>query len=212
LKIGPGRNGELAMRPDLLAAMHAAGIAGMGSLAALRGLSREELAHVYRRLREEAGGFSKAVSGGRVPVKRDLQHWARTAARGKSEILLPDFELLERGGQFSRGDAQELIQAWYLENLLWWELQDAKRRAERDERDRRRRDGEPAEDEEQRDDAEDAPDMELDQTRDDKLVCFWITDYNVNPALPGGMRRMYVCLDPETGAIIPQFIEQEGGR
>jgi hypothetical protein len=216
LKIGPGRNGELAMRPDLLGALHAAGVGMMGSLAALRGLSREELAHVYRRLREEAGGFKKAIAGGRVPVKRDLQHWARAAARGKSDLLLADHEELMKNGRFSQGDAQELIQHWYLENLLWWELADFRRRGEeRIERDRKERERQQQGEEEGRGEHEGeeddlGPDLEYDTTRDDKLACFWITDYNVNPSMPGGARRMYVCIDPETGAIIPQFIEAEG--
>jgi hypothetical protein len=91
------------MRPDFLHALHASGVAMMGSLAALRGLSREELAFVYRRLREESGGFKKAVSGGRVPVKRDLLPWARTAARGKSELLLAEWEDLAKGGRSMQG-------------------------------------------------------------------------------------------------------------
>jgi hypothetical protein len=39
-------------------------------------------------------------------------------------------------------------------------------------------------------------------------MCFWITDFNADSSNPGGIRRMYVCIDPDSGAIIPQAIEQ----
>ena len=51
--------------------------------------------------------------------------------------------------------------------------------------------------------------QQYDDERTDQLMCFWITDFNANLTKPGGMRRMYVCIDPVSGAIIPQSIEQE---
>ena len=53
------------------------------------------------------------------------------------------------------------------------------------------------------------PDLEYDPNRTDSLMCFWITDFNADLLNPGSVRRMYVCIDPDTGAIIPQSIEQE---
>lgn len=216
LRIGPGRNGELPIRPEMLAALKASGIAMLGTLAALRALSQEELGAIYKKLREASGGFASAVRGGRPPVKRDLIHWARTAARRASDIMLVDREQI--GMQLGRGDAQELVQAWYLENLFWTELAQARQRQEdgervrRDERDRRR----DRQHDEQQDGQEDEspldeslPELEFDEQRADNLMCFWITDFNAHSALSGIVRRMYVCIDPATGAIIPQAVESE---
>src|SRR5207247_3725204 len=126
LKIGAGRNGELGLRPELLGPLRDAGIAMLGTLAALRGLSRQELTYVYNLLRAASGGMGRALRGTRPPVKRDLTHWARAASRKPSEILLPDVEK----HNLSRNDAQELVQAWYMENLLWDALAQARRRQE----------------------------------------------------------------------------------
>ena len=56
-------------------------------------------------------------------------------------------------------------------------------------------------------DYEDLPHLDEDKLRSDQLNCFWITDYNTLSSKPGAIRRMYVCLDSDTGAIIPQQIE-----
>jgi len=218
LKIGPGRNGEMGIRPDLLGPLYKAGIAMLGTLSALRAMPRDELTFLYSLLRRGAGGFGNAIKGSRPPVKRDLVHWARTAARRPSDILLSDSE--QRQGPVSRGDAQELISAWYLENLLWETLarrrdeimarqerilgadDEERRRAQSDEQDERR-------DAEGREASQDGADLEYDARRDDKLICFWITDFNTDPMLPAAMRRMYVCVDPDTGAIIPQQVEAD---
>jgi hypothetical protein len=220
LKIGPGRSGELGLRPDLLGPLRGAGIAMLGSLAIVKALSREELAYVYLLLRKGSGGFAKAVKGGRLPVKRDLMHWSRAASRRPSEILLADVD--ERGPRFSRMDAQELCQAWYMENLFWEVLAHARRHKDdlerllkqRDEEERERRhghgQGEQQEEEETPEWVEDLDaDLEYDDQRSDHLMCFWITDFNADPLLPLAMRRMYVCIDPDTGAIIPQQIDAE---
>ncbi len=211
LKIGPGRNGELGIRPELLLALKDAGIAMLGTLAALRALPAEQLAVIYALLRYGASGFKKTMKGSRPPVKRDLIHWARTAGRRGSEIMLTDLE--GRSGPLSRGDAEELVQAWYLENLLWDTLQRGKkqldelreRRREREERERER--------EQQGKDGEQSPaeglELQYDSERQDRLVCFWITDYNTDPLHTGTIRRMYVCIDPDTGAILPQELEAE---
>lgn len=214
LKIGPGRNGELPIRPEFLAALKDAGIAMLGTLAALRGLSFEDLALILKRLRQSSGGFGNAMRGGQVPGKRDLVHWARTAARKRSDILFGSSEEWDGGSR--RGDAQELIQAWYLENLLWTELDDARRRGQVDsERQRERQQQQDQERQRRGDDEPDwvgddiVPRLEEDESRDDRLMCFWITDHVPGDGMMAAAeRRMYVCVDPDTGAIIPQFIER----
>ncbi len=215
LKIGPGRNGELPIKPEFLGPLKQAGVAMMATLAAMRGLSFEEMKRLYKKLRDAAGGFKTAVKGGRVPVKRDLIHWARTAARRKSDILLADSE--EYDGAMGRDDAMELIQAWYLENLLWDAIEDAKRRArlhklyQDQERERQRQDRERKQSDDDDPDwvaEEIVPELIYDEDRDDNLMCFWITDESADPTNPG-QRRMYVCVDPDTGAIIPQHIEKD---
>jgi hypothetical protein len=212
LNIGSGKSGELAMRPDLLGPLYHAGIAMIGTLAALRGLPGDELGLVYRLLRQAAGGFARAVKNARPPLKRDLVHWARTAARRPSEILLADAD--ELGGKLSRGDAQELIAAWYLESRLW----DVLARHRRDDAEGAREDDEHREPEPGAHDdgdtqggAGDEPfsDFEYDEKRHDRLMCFWITDFGTDPTQPRSMRRMYVCVDPDTGAILPQQVEAE---
>ncbi|MBI5507336.1 MAG: hypothetical protein HY903_01160 [Deltaproteobacteria bacterium] len=220
LKVGPGRNGELGINPELLAPLRHAGLVMLGTLGILRSLSREELAYIYGKLRTASGGFAKAVKGGRPPVKRDLIHWARAAGRKASDILLPDIE--ERGPKLSSGDAQELIQAWYMENLLYEQLAYARRqrqeeehlikkvsRDERDERRDRRGQGNGGDDDDPEWIDDMIPELEHDDGRQDHLVCFWITDFNTDPTLPQSMRRMYVCIDPDSGAIIPQAIEAD---
>lgn len=213
LKIGPGRTGELAIRPEFLAALREAGIAMLGSLAALRGLSFEELKRIYNKLRASAGGFANVMKGGRVPVKRDLIHWARTAARRKSDILLADSE--EYQGKMSRDDAMEMIQAWYLENLLWEELEGRphKKRLQREEQQRREREASEQDDSNEDEEPEwvsddVVPELEFDDERTDNLMCFWVVDQNPDPDKPG-LRNMYVCVDPDTGGIIPQYISTE---
>jgi hypothetical protein len=207
LKIGPGRSGELGVRPDLLGPLARAGVAGVSTLAALRSLPADELGAVYRLLRQGAGGFARAVKNQRPPLKRDLVDWTRTAARRPSDILLADADAL---GELSRGDAQELVTAWYLEGRLW----DALARRERDEeeaRDRRGRERDGREDGEREEQHDDDPlaDLEYDKGRDDRLMCFWITDHGTDPTAPRSTRRMYVCVDPATGAILPQQVEAE---
>lgn len=210
LKVGSGRSGELAMRPDLLGPLYQAGIAMVGTLAALRGLPGDEMTMVYRLLRRAAGGFARAVRNARPPLKRDLVHWARTAARRPSDILLADAD--ELGGKVRQGDAQELIAAWYLESRLW----DVLARHRRDDLEGARPDdererGEREKDNESQGDGRDEPfsDLEYDDKRTDRLMCFWITDFGTDPALPRSLRRMYVCVDPDTGAILPQQVEAE---
>lgn len=213
LKIGGGKNGEVGIRPDLLGPLGQAGIAMLGTLAVLRAMPRDELSLLYGLLRRAAGGFENTMKGQRAPMKRDVVHWAKTAARRPSDILLAEWD--EKRGGLSRGDAQELIAAWYQENLLWDALARAKREAvEQNERDRERRDERQRErerDDDNEREQERAAELEMqyDHEREDRLMCFWVTDYNTNPALPEAMRRMYVCIDPDSGAIIPQTIEAE---
>lgn len=220
LKIGPGQNGELGIRPDMLGPLGQAGIAMLGTLAALRGLSQEELGYIYWLLRKATGGFQRALQGGRPVVKRDLIHWSRTAGRRPSDILLVDCEGTSTSGSMTPADAQELVQAWYLENLFWQELANARRRREEgeraarndeDERRERRKQEEQDEDAERDEDDgyDDLPEMQYDVSRTDRLMCFWITDYNPAGLHLGATRRMYVCVDPDSGAIIPQMVESD---
>ncbi|MEO1174085.1 MAG: hypothetical protein AAFX94_18860, partial [Myxococcota bacterium] len=211
LKIGPGNNGELGMRPEFLAALKDSGIAMLGTLAALRMLNHEELNFIYQQLRAGLGAFSMNAKGGRPVLKRDLLHWARVAARRPSEIMLLDQE--HAGEQMNRAEAQELVSAWYLENLFWEELAERRdsdrRRVERDERERRDQQRREDEEEEEQLYQDDLPEMEFDPGRGDDLVCFWISDYNTTGHMAGMLRRMYVCIDPDSGAIIPQHLEAE---
>ncbi|MEM6731050.1 MAG: hypothetical protein AAF658_05815 [Myxococcota bacterium] len=216
LKIGPGNNGELGMRPEFLSPLKDAGIAMLGTLAALRALSHEELNFVYQQLRMAMGGQFLNARGGRPVLKRDLLHWARVAARRPSDIMLLD---REHAGQALEGhDAQEIVSAWYLENLFWEELAKRRdsdhRRIERDERERRQEQHQRERD--HRDDEEedllyrdDLPELTADDERTDDMVCFWISDYNTTGHMAGILRRMYVCIDPDTGGIIPQHLEAE---
>src|SRR5690606_14158938 len=147
-----------------------------------------ELKRVYDKLRAGAGGFANVMLGGRIPVKRDLMHWARTAARRKSDILSADSD--EYAGRMARDDAMELIQAWYLENLLWEELDGrSRKRGGRGEQD-------DSEDPEWVND-DIVPELEFDEERNDNLMCFWVVEPSDDPAKPG-LRNMYVCVDPDT--------------
>jgi len=215
LKIGPGKGGELGMRPELLSALRNSGIAMLGTLAALKGLSHEELAFIYARLRGEASGFFTST-GGRPVLKRDLIHWSRVAGRRPSQILLPGEEDLAKLKSQDPGLAQELVQAWYLENLFWQELAYARRHKEKEHQGQGQgqpdREDEDKREEQQRDRKnrdDNLPDMQYDPNRQDHLMCFWITDFGTVPGSLGGVRRMYVCVDPRSGAIIPQAIEAE---
>jgi hypothetical protein len=197
LTIGPGRNGELAIRPENLGALREAGIAMLATLGALRGLTYDDLREIYRRFRARAAGIRKTLAGQRGPVQRDLLYWARTAARRKSEILLADSEQFE--GRMTRDDAAELVQAWYLEHLLWERLEhERKERGDDDDETR------PWFEEEL------VPAVEADEERPDELMCFWVSDHMMgDPGKKGGMRHMYICVDPKSGAILPQHIERE---
>lgn len=212
LRVGPGRNGELGIRPEFLLGLKEAGIAMLGTLGALRALSHEELTEVYKKLRMALVGFG-GMKASRPVVKRDLIHWARSAARRPSDIMLTDRENL--GGELGQGDASELVQAWYLENLFWTELAAQKRQQERDQqrRDRGRQQYDEMLEEdlgrEKRDWHQETPVMKFDEHRRDKLMCFWINDYSAHSHNSGIVRRMYVCIDPESGAIIPQSIDAQ---
>ncbi len=212
LKIGRGRNGEMGIRPDHLKPLSQAGISMLGSLHALRAFNREDLSAIFKRFRQAMSLSPQIFKSGRPIVKRDFMHWARTASRQASDIYLlgQDHRIIENKSH----DSQEMIQAWYLENLLWQELENAKReqREPLDYLKRERQNDEQREREENQDEEaythdDDLPQLEEDILRGDQLNCFWITDHNTLSSKPGAIRRMYVCLDPETGAIIPQHIE-----
>jgi len=212
LKIGRGQNGEMGIRPDHLKPLSQAGISMLGSLHALRAFNREDLSAIFKRFRQAMSLSPQLFKSGRPIVKRDFMHWARTASRQTSELYLwgQDNKVIDNKSH----DSQELIQAWYLENLLWQELEDAKRQQresldylKRERQNDERGDREDAQDEEDYEHDDDLPQLEEDALRNDQLNCFWITDHNTLSSKPGAIRRMYVCLDPETGAIIPQQIE-----
>ena len=215
LRVGPGRNGELGIRPEFLLGLKDAGVAMLGTLAAMRALSHEELTELYKKLRAALAGFGGVTKSSRPIVKRDLIHWARSAARRPSDIMLADREQI--GQRLGRGDAQELVQAWYLENLFWTELAAQKRQQAQTQRrlELSRHGQERIEQREGRNGgrnsnaSDETPSMSYDEQRGDNLMCFWITDYNAHSAKSGMIRRMYVCIDPMSGAIIPQAIEAE---
>ena len=50
--------------------------------------------------------------------------------------------------------------------------------------------------------------VDYDANRQDNLMCFWITDFSAGP-VAGMVRRMYVCVDPKSGQIIPQGLDVE---
>ncbi len=202
LQVGPGKDGEQGIRLELLGPLYRSGIAMLGTLAALRGLSQAELSTIYKKLRASTSGLARAVRNEHTPTKADLMHWARAAARRPSSILLADLDDEEQ--PLARGDAEELVAAWYLENRLFDELREHERERERREEERREQEDEQR-DEQQRDD--ELSELEYDDQRGDRLMCFWITDFNALPGQPHSMRRMYVCIDPATGGIISQDVE-----
>jgi len=208
LQIGPGRTGELALKPEFLGPLVGAGVTMLGTLAALRGLPAGVMQALFERFRR-AGGNKLGRGGTRKPSKRDMLHWSKQAARRRTLILLPGEEELE--GEERSASAEELVQAWYLEQLLWGELEEERQRyrwqADQEEAERRLRERLQREDEAARAYPLDEPALELDPYRGDQLVCFWITDFASDPTSPGSMRRMYVCVDPDSGGIIPQFVE-----
>ena len=214
LKIGRGRNGEMGIRPDHLKPLSQAGISMLGSLHALRSFKREDLSTIFKRFRQAMSLSPKLLKQGRPIIKRDFLHWARSASRQPSEIYLLGRENMPQMPHVH--EPQELIQAWYLENLLWQELQEAKQeqresldylKRERERENEKEKEKEEHDEEEVYEHDEDLPHLDEDKLRSDQLNCFWITDYNTLSSKPGAIRRMYVCLDSNTGAIIPQQIE-----
>ena len=119
----------------------------------------------------------------------DLRRWSKTAKKRGSEILLAGESHPHVG--MRPEDAEERIQAWYLESLL-------QRRIEDEEAGHGRRD-----------DESDDWRLEHDEERNDGLICFWIDTYNPTGSQKGSLHRMYVCVDPQSGAILPQSIEAE---
>jgi hypothetical protein len=193
LQIGKGRNGEAALQLHHLPPLEAAGISMMASLEQLRSLPEQELNWFYRALLH----FKVKIS------RRDLRHWMVSASKKRSE-LLSDQEPGERDITLER--AEELAYSWYLETRYWEALE--RYRRERQEP-QHREDPSPEEDAEQGEDPNQDSPVEIvhDEQREDGLVCFWITDYAPLGAKKQATRHAYVCVDPQSGALIPQSIE-----
>jgi DNA-binding transcriptional ArsR family regulator len=187
LSIGAGRSGEISLRPQHLPALQNARIVTQSQLASVHSMPETAFNQVYQSVREGGSAFARAMSGERPVLKKDLQHWSKTAARRKSSLLDADWEEMPK----KSGDAEEMIMGWYLEH--WAELEDQQKQ-----RERVREEKAKAEKEELK---LHTPKSEIDPARDDGLICFWIERPNLNFDRPTFTERVYVCLDPRTGMI-----------
>ncbi|MCC6810486.1 MAG: hypothetical protein IT381_23845 [Deltaproteobacteria bacterium] len=188
LGIGPGRQGEQALRPQHLPALQQANIVTTKHLAVVHSLDKTDFSEVFTNVRQNFSGFAKAMTGERPILKKDLQHWAKTASRRKSDLLDASWEEMPR----RQGDAEEMIMGWYLQH--WAELEDQREQKARDELNK-----------EKLKEAEkhglSLPEAKYDPTRDDGLICFWIERPNLAVDRPTLTEMVYVCLDPKTGLI-----------
>ena len=122
--------------------------------------------------------------GGERPIlKKDLQHWAKSAARRKSSLLDADWENMPR----KPGDAEEMIMAWYLEH---WEQLEGKKEDDKRDKEAFREAQQLA-----------LPNTRHDPARDDGLICFWVERPNYDVNRPSLTELAYVCLDPRTGLV-----------
>lgn len=179
--VGPGRNGEQALRPQHLPALAGSGIVTLAQLGAAKGLSPEQFDGLYAQIRGNFSGFARALSGERPILKKDLAHWAKSAAKKKSSILDSEWDDSPR----RTGDAEEQIMAWYLQHFA--EL-------EKKQHDRHLKDALKLE----------LPLMRHDPLRDDGLVCYWIEKPSFDTNRPTFSEMVYVCLDPKTGVVDPR--------
>ncbi len=191
LSIGPGRNGEQALRPQHLPALQSAQIVTQSQLASVHGMGSERFSEVFQNVRENFSGFARAMSGDRPVLKKDLQHWAKSAAKRKSSLLDAEWDELPR----KNGDAEELIMGWYLEH--WNEIEDKRREAA----EQRELEKEAREALKRGDVDLPVPKSEYDPSRDDGLICFWIERPNLDFNRPTLTEMVYICLDPRTGMI-----------
>ena len=195
LQIGKGRNGEEALQLQHLDPLDAAGISLLTSLSHLRSLPDQELNWFYRALRR----FKVQVA------MRDLTHWMVSASHKRSQLVLEE-GASERA--LSAEQAEELAYRWYLESRYWEILEQYRQEEERSRQGR----GSKHEEEqgEESSHAEDNPiEIERDESRDDNLICFWISDHAPTGLSSEGRRHAYVCVDPKTGELIPQSTEAE---
>lgn len=189
VSIGPGRNGEQALRAQHLPALQSANIVTSSHLATVHALPKEQFSEVFQTVRQNFSGFAKAMSGERPILKKDLQHWAKAASRKKSDLLDADWEDMPK----KNGDAEEMIMAWYLEHWADLEAKDEERRNQK--RDEMSKERARAEKELS------LPESKYDPSRDDGLICFWIERPNLDWERPTLTEMVYVCLDPKTGLI-----------
>lgn len=182
--VGPGRNGEQALRPQHLPALAGSGIVTLAQLGAAKGLSPEQFNGLYAQIRGNFSGFARAVSGERPILKKDLAHWSKSASKKKSSILDSDWEESPR----KSGDAEEQIMAWYLQHFAELERK-AHHRADAHAKEALKLE---------------MPFMRHDPVRDDGLVCYWIEKPNFDTNRPTFTEMVYVCLDPKTGVIDPR--------
>ena len=193
LQIGTGRNGEEALQLHHLTPLDAAGLSLLTSLSNLRSLPEKELSWFYRALRS----FQVKVG------MRDLTHWMVTASHRRSQLVLEEGA---RERELSAEQAEELAYRWYLDSRYWEVLE--RYRVEEQSSGQRQRSSSDEEPEEESPPPEDTPiEFERDETRDDNLICFWISDHAPVGLSGEGIRHAYVCVDPKTGELIPQTTE-----
>lgn len=208
LGIGPGSRGEAGLQPETLSLLMRGGVFSMGTLAALKGLPRGELAHLFKLMRKGPEAFKRSLGGQRPIVKKDINHWSQRASRSRSAIVLADPDELEGG--LDPDESQEHVAAWYLEALFYEELEEYRwleqHERERQERERQQEEDRRREEEEERD-RDDPLLIHPDPESPSGLVCFWVEEHNLSPRKLGGITRRYVCIDPQSGAIIPKGVE-----
>lgn len=205
LGIAPGMHGELGLNPALLDSLSKIGIMMLSTLASVRGLTQEQLQELFAHFREH---FLLNQENERAVLKKDLLYWSREAKRRSSQVLLPDHNVKKN---LSNQDAEELIQAWYLNSTFG--QQPSLSTVEEIDGDESRREGQKHSsdsDEGSNEDPKDRqkqPTMQRDHERTDDLICFWIEDPNPVGFKMGTIRRSYVCINPKTGQIQPQRTE-----
>ncbi|GAG31381.1 unnamed protein product, partial [marine sediment metagenome] len=125
LTIGPSSKGALGLSPELVGLLARGNVFCLSTLAAMRTLTRDQMQHLFGRIRQ---GFSSGQAE-RPIVKKDLLHWSGRAARTRSAILLADPEEEEDG--LDPDQSKEHVVYWYLQQLLWDELDEFDRRRKR---------------------------------------------------------------------------------
>lgn len=218
LRIGPGPKGQLGLLPYLVRPLNLSGLCMLRTLAQVHTLPQKDIGLLFGLFRKTCGLYDFKKTGQQKTSKQDFLYWSKAASTLSSHIR---FELFAKNA-LTRDNAEEAIQLWYLEHLIDEQLDMARKaeemlrrdqqRVKQDQGQQRHRNNQSNEkdDEQESSTQEETNDdflFEYDHGRNDHLMCFWITDFNVELAQGRGIRRMYVCIDPETGAILPQGVE-----